>query len=211
MAQKGFAQNPLRETFFSESYKNPRYEGEARPRNNRDFIGTFQQSDSSYHNMGAKQDPMKYHKRGLDDRSTLDTKHRFGSITGNTKKYNPVMDSFKTMSHSNLQSDKMNAQRKHLSAQKTAHLTGSDILHQAGHEESKAICDSWKVPAREQRVHRYMGSSQVKNSMTLPSKAGEMEPKPTIYGFGAPQPRDVWAPKAYRAHANSGNQRFYVD
>ena len=51
----------------------------------------------------------------------------------------------------------------------------------------------------------------MKDCLTLPTKVGEMEPKATVYGFGTVKPRDVWAPKAYRPHANAGNQRFYID
>jgi hypothetical protein len=56
-----------------------------------------------------------------------------------------------------------------------------------------------------------MASSSMKDCLTLPTQTGEMEPKASVYGFGTTRPRDVWAPKAYRPHANDGNQRFYID
>mmetsp|Transcript_26189 Transcript_26189/g.26073 ORF Transcript_26189/g.26073 Transcript_26189/m.26073 type:complete len:114 (-) Transcript_26189:26-367(-) len=103
-------------------------------------------------------------------------------------------------------------QRKLLSSAKTDRdLMGSNILHQVNHKESKSIHDSWKVPGKQERVNRYMTSSSVKDCLTLPTGSGDIEPKATIHGFAIPKQRDVWAPKAYRAHANAGNQRFYID
>lgn len=88
---------------------------------------------------------------------------------------------------------------------------GSNVLHQADHNESSAICDSWKKPQKEARVKTYMGSSSMKDCMSMPSSGGEVETKGTIHGFNTIKPRDVWAPKAYRAHANDGKHRFYID
>lgn len=51
----------------------------------------------------------------------------------------------------------------------------------------------------------------MKDCLTHPTNVGDIEPKATICGFGTVKPRDVWAPKAYRPHANDGNQRFYID
>ena len=56
-----------------------------------------------------------------------------------------------------------------------------------------------------------MNSSSMKDCLTLPTQVGEIEPKASVHGFGTVKPKDVWAPKPYRPHANAGNQRFYID
>ena len=90
-------------------------------------------------------------------------------------------------------------------------MLGTDVLHQVDHSEGASIIDSKRKPVKEARVRDYMGSSAMKDCLTLPTKVGEPEPKASVYGFGTIRPREVWAPKAYRAHANDGKQRFYID
>ena len=202
---------PLRETYYSETYKNKLYEREqAKPKNIRDFVGTYTQNDATYHNLGVKQDADIYKKRAVDHRDFIGGAQRPGTISGNVKKTNTKADLFKN--HSDSSDSAGIKERKHYAYKKTADdLVGTNVLHQSSHEESKKITESWKVPVKERRVTAYMNSSAMKDCLTLPTKVGEIEPKAAVHGFGTAKPRDVWAPKAYRPHANAGNQRFYID
>ena len=203
---------PIRETYFSETYKNKLYEKEhAKPKNIRDFVGTYNQNNATYHNLGVKQDADIYKKRAVDHRDLIGGSQRPGTITGNVRKTNTKADLFKNHS-APVDSGAAQKERKYYAHKKTADdLLGTNVLHQASHEESKQISQSWKVPVKERRVTAYMNSSAMKDCLTLPTKVGEIEPKAAVHGFGTAKPRDVWAPKAYRPHANAGNQRFYID
>ena len=56
-----------------------------------------------------------------------------------------------------------------------------------------------------------MNSSKMAGILSGPEKsAGGIEPKAALKGPGVIPPKDVWRPKAYQAHANDGNQRFYI-
>ena len=200
----------IRETYYSESYKNLLYEKErVKPKNIKDFIGTYSQKDATYHDLGRKKDEGVVHRRATDQRDFIGGVSE--NITGSVRKTNAAVDTFKNHSHE-ADTGSLHLERKHYSKKKiTQDIVGSDVLHQTNHEESKNICDGWKIPSREARVTNYMSSSSMKDCLTLPTKVGEMEPKAALYGFGVAGPKDVWAPKAYRPHANSGNQRFYID
>ena len=56
-----------------------------------------------------------------------------------------------------------------------------------------------------------MNSSRMAQCLSGPEKlAGGIEPKATLRGTGIIPAKDTWRPKAYQAHANDGNQRFYI-
>ena len=56
-----------------------------------------------------------------------------------------------------------------------------------------------------------MSSSGMAGCLSGPEKsAGGIEPKAALKGTGVIPTKDVWRPKAYQAHANDGNQRFYI-
>ena len=209
---EGAPTNQWRETYFSDTYKNILYEKEhAKEKNIREFIPTYTQDDATYHDFGTKKDAGVCERRAVDHRDLIGASHRIGSISGNVKKVNEDCDTFHNES---VPTDtiKGHRQRKHYDQTKTTQdIVGSNVLHQVDYKESKEIHNGWKVPVKEERVTNYMGSSSMKDCMTLPTKVGEIEPKATIHGFGVSKPKDVWAPKAYRSHANAGNQRFYID
>ena len=86
----------MRETFMSDTYvrfynkllfpkykanifiqQNKLYERElAKPKNIRDFTGTFQNNDATYHHLHTKKDGMIGYKRATDHRDIFDTSHR---------------------------------------------------------------------------------------------------------------------------------------
>ena len=54
--------------------------------------------DGTYHDLNTKTDDKIYHKRAIDHRDLTDTSHRFGTITGNVKRFKPEVDQFKNTS-----------------------------------------------------------------------------------------------------------------
>lgn len=53
------------------------YEREhAKPKDIRDFVGTYQQKDATYHHLHTKKDDLIDRKRAVDHRDVFETKHR---------------------------------------------------------------------------------------------------------------------------------------
>ena len=91
-------------------------------------------------------------------------------------------------------------------------LSGTDVLHQVDRREGELINKGKQVPNKQYRVSGYMNSNQMNGVMAGHEKAtGDIDPKAAIHGTGLIAPKDTWQPKAYKKHANAGNQRFYVD
>ncbi len=87
----------LRETYYSDTYKNLLYEKDHyKPKNIRDFQSTMDKDHLGYHDFGKKKDAGVVSRRAMDHRDPFDVSHRPGTITGNTKKINYQEDSFKT-------------------------------------------------------------------------------------------------------------------
>ena len=91
-------------------------------------------------------------------------------------------------------------------------FSGTNILHQVDRSEGARIVQQSTVPNKAHRVSNYMSSGQMGTVLTGHERAyQEPDPKSTIHSTGAIPAKDVWAPKAYQAHGNAGNQRFYLN
>ena len=105
--------NGLRETYFSESYKNKLYEKEfSHPKNLREFMGTYQQDNAAFHDFGRSKDQGVVKRRGLDHRDLVGASHRPNTITGSYRKQNLQVDQFKHQS-APVENAGVHAERKH--------------------------------------------------------------------------------------------------
>ena len=56
-----------------------------------------------------------------------------------------------------------------------------------------------------------MNSSSMAGCLSgVEKSSGGIEPKAALKGTGVIEAKEVWRPKAYQAHANDGNQRFFI-